>query len=118
MTTVQPNHIDRWLLGAVSTFNASGDLDPYFELLAEDCLLELVTRASLKSRSEITNVFTMQRDQLGWNGCQVVNVAECGPFIATVMRNTFRDGTSWLGSWTFRFNAEGKIDRIVGLAEM
>jgi SnoaL-like domain len=99
-------HIEAWL-NIVAAFNASGDLGPLMDLLADDCTMDF-PGAPAQPKGEIRARLEANREA-GWYAYHPVSLAAHGAFLVAVSRNALRDGSTFTVGTVFRFNDEGKI---------
>ena len=109
MGTSADGYIEAWSAIAVA-FNASGDLGPFYDLLSDDCTMDMgqdraVDKAEIRTRLDANRA-------AGWCAYHPVTMSAHGPFLVGVSRNLLRDGTALLVAGAFRFNEDGKIVEI------
>ena len=109
MSTATDGYIESWAAIAMA-FNTRGDLDPFYELLSDDCTMDMgadraVDKADIKTRLDANQA-------AGWYAYHPMTMTAHGPFLVAVSRNLMRDGTAFLVAGAFRFDDAGKIVEI------
>ena len=91
-------------------FNETGNLDAFFDLLADDATMDLAAeraadRVAIKAGVEALIA-------AGWFRYNLVSAQEHGQFVLLASENEMRDGSHSVVAAVLRFNGAGKIAEV------